>query len=350
MRVLQIGSQGQEVHTLQQHLNAQLTPSPRLKADGIFGSKTRSAVVAFQARWRLTQDGVVGPQTWSALGKTDATNVGGGVRVGVRDNDPTVSWKTPYGEAILDNFDIDSAALKPEHVDWLHTDLAPFLLKNPEYAIRIEGFTSRTGDALYNRELSRRRAEGVAKRLAVEGVNSNRWVIVSHGESQSKSKLEEDSQERAVLVTIRSHKPPHPKPKPKWEKGTPGKPDDEYVPWIPPNLDEKYEVIRTVNLTYCERFRTPGTNAVDRQVFPNKKVLVLERFVKKESTAVKKVTSQGRDRVDFSGARSILLSNWIEWAVATITDYEYSGSSPPPPFDLHSMNGDQIEALYRNTP
>jgi len=39
-----------------------------LNADGVFGPKTRDAVVAFQKKNGLTADGVVGPATWEAMG------------------------------------------------------------------------------------------------------------------------------------------------------------------------------------------------------------------------------------------------------------------------------------------
>ena len=39
------------------------------KVDGIFGKRTRAAVLAFQADAGITTDGVVGPRTWSALRK-----------------------------------------------------------------------------------------------------------------------------------------------------------------------------------------------------------------------------------------------------------------------------------------
>lgn len=39
-------------------------PGPR---DGVFGQKTKGAVIRFQARFRLTQDGTVGPRTWTKL-------------------------------------------------------------------------------------------------------------------------------------------------------------------------------------------------------------------------------------------------------------------------------------------
>ena len=38
-----------------------------ITADGRFGNGTRAAVKAFQKSRRLSQDGVVGPNTWTAL-------------------------------------------------------------------------------------------------------------------------------------------------------------------------------------------------------------------------------------------------------------------------------------------
>jgi len=40
-----------------------------LKADGIFGPKTKAAVIAFQKKNKLVADGIVGPKTWEALKK-----------------------------------------------------------------------------------------------------------------------------------------------------------------------------------------------------------------------------------------------------------------------------------------
>jgi murein DD-endopeptidase MepM/ murein hydrolase activator NlpD len=37
-------------------------------ADGIFGPKTKAAVIAFQKKHGLTADGIVGPKTWKAIG------------------------------------------------------------------------------------------------------------------------------------------------------------------------------------------------------------------------------------------------------------------------------------------
>lgn len=67
---LQSGSRGQQVSQLQYMLNvmAEYVPSiPPVAEDGIFGPRTREAVVAFQRFAGLPEDGIVGPQTWNAL-------------------------------------------------------------------------------------------------------------------------------------------------------------------------------------------------------------------------------------------------------------------------------------------
>lgn len=65
---LQVGSTGPSVVVLQTSLNriAQNYPAiPKIPAvDGVFGSRTRAAVVAFQQIFGLTADGIVGPATW----------------------------------------------------------------------------------------------------------------------------------------------------------------------------------------------------------------------------------------------------------------------------------------------
>lgn len=55
------GAQGPDVQALQKALH--LTP-----ADGLFGPATHTAVVAFQKKYNLLPDGVVGRMTWAALG------------------------------------------------------------------------------------------------------------------------------------------------------------------------------------------------------------------------------------------------------------------------------------------
>ena len=68
---LQVGSTGPNVVVIQTSLNriGQNYPAiPKIPAvDGIFGSRTRAAVIAFQQIFGLTPDGIVGPGTWYAL-------------------------------------------------------------------------------------------------------------------------------------------------------------------------------------------------------------------------------------------------------------------------------------------
>lgn len=63
--VLRTGSVGADVEVLQRRLT-ELGFAPG-QVDGRFGTRTRTAVVDFQERRGLGVDGIVGPQTWSAL-------------------------------------------------------------------------------------------------------------------------------------------------------------------------------------------------------------------------------------------------------------------------------------------
>ena len=64
--ILSMGSSGPDVTRLQHLLmSAGYNPGP---IDGIFGSMTHSAVMAFQRDSHIAIDGIVGPRTWTALG------------------------------------------------------------------------------------------------------------------------------------------------------------------------------------------------------------------------------------------------------------------------------------------
>ncbi len=67
METLRQGSRDMQVKLLQRLLNKK-GANPKLLEDGNFGPKTRAAVIAFQARERLPQDGTAGPTTWLRLG------------------------------------------------------------------------------------------------------------------------------------------------------------------------------------------------------------------------------------------------------------------------------------------
>ena len=67
---LQNGSIGEDVRKIQNWLNAissAYPDVPAVNADGIFGPLTQSAVLAFQSRFNLTADGIVGRITWNRL-------------------------------------------------------------------------------------------------------------------------------------------------------------------------------------------------------------------------------------------------------------------------------------------
>lgn len=65
MPLLRYGSRGEAVKTLQEKLNAKGYNSGNV--DGIFGTKTRAAVISFQKATGLGVDGIVGKLTWAKL-------------------------------------------------------------------------------------------------------------------------------------------------------------------------------------------------------------------------------------------------------------------------------------------
>lgn len=74
---LKLGASGELVQALQRTLNDRLSPSPGLSADGEFGRVTQTAVIRFQRSKRLPANGIVGPETWKALGAlvSDPTDI-----------------------------------------------------------------------------------------------------------------------------------------------------------------------------------------------------------------------------------------------------------------------------------
>jgi uncharacterized protein (TIGR02594 family) len=68
MNNLSVGDRGANVSKLQLLLDQHLPASLQLKADGVFGVRTRTALIAFQHSRGLEADGVAGPLTFRALG------------------------------------------------------------------------------------------------------------------------------------------------------------------------------------------------------------------------------------------------------------------------------------------
>ena len=90
--VLRQGSSGNDVLTLQYILNVIsefYANIPSVTQDGVFGSSTRQAVIAFQQMMQLSPDGIVGAATWQALYDT---------YLGILGNVPSINPDTGYVE------------------------------------------------------------------------------------------------------------------------------------------------------------------------------------------------------------------------------------------------------------
>lgn len=61
---MESGQQGATVKSAQTRLKATV---PTLVADGVFGSKTKNAVMAYQTTQGLAIDGIIGTHTWASL-------------------------------------------------------------------------------------------------------------------------------------------------------------------------------------------------------------------------------------------------------------------------------------------
>ena len=75
--ILSEGSIGEYVKSLQSYLNVVSNKYPTislLRVDGIFGPKTKAAVMEFQRIFELNQDGVVGYETWNKLSSATGGN------------------------------------------------------------------------------------------------------------------------------------------------------------------------------------------------------------------------------------------------------------------------------------
>lgn len=78
-------------------------------------------------------------------------------------------------------FEVNSDNIKSESHENLNK-LADFLKTYPAAKIMVHGHTDIQGDATYNKELSRKRAESVKKYLTEKGVNGSSITTKGHGE------------------------------------------------------------------------------------------------------------------------------------------------------------------------
>src|SRR2546423_1104169 len=66
-RVFRQGSRGECVRVIQYITTHHQYHARPLHPDGVFGSRTKAAVVHYQKYWGLKSDGVVGRSTWSKI-------------------------------------------------------------------------------------------------------------------------------------------------------------------------------------------------------------------------------------------------------------------------------------------
>lgn len=91
------GSTGEQVRTIQDKLKRWGYYDG--KVDGIFGSGTRKAVVAFQKKNGLAADGIVGPNTLRALGMNVSGSGSGSSSTSAQDHDVALLAKVISAEA-----------------------------------------------------------------------------------------------------------------------------------------------------------------------------------------------------------------------------------------------------------
>lgn len=91
------GASGEQVRTIQQKLKRWGYYDGAV--DGIFGSGTRKAVVAFQKKNGLAADGIVGPNTLRALGMSVSGSASGGSSTAAQDHDVALLAKVISAEA-----------------------------------------------------------------------------------------------------------------------------------------------------------------------------------------------------------------------------------------------------------
>lgn len=91
------GSTGDEVKQIQTKLKRWGYYNGNI--DGIYGTQTLNAVKYFQRKNGLTQDGIAGPKTLSAMGISSSNNSSGGSSSGTNSNDLNLLARLIYAEA-----------------------------------------------------------------------------------------------------------------------------------------------------------------------------------------------------------------------------------------------------------
>lgn len=148
----------QRIRWIQESLNRIL--GLKLKADGIMGPQTRSAIRNFQQKQKLLVDGIAGPATIRALMRSGATTPPSGIIA------PDV---IEPAAARLWDFDFDKSNLKPTHladIDKIADKIVASWSKGkPFFTVKVIGHTDPEGSPQYNQNLGLRRALAVRTAL-----------------------------------------------------------------------------------------------------------------------------------------------------------------------------------------
>jgi outer membrane protein OmpA-like peptidoglycan-associated protein len=117
---------------------------------------------------------------------------------------------TRVGDSIVLNmpsnitFDSDESDIKPQFYETLNSVALVFQEYDKTY-IDVVGHTDSDGSNAYNEDLSRRRAASVARYLAAQDLNRDRFEVEGRGEEEpiaSNSSARGKSQNRRVEITI----------------------------------------------------------------------------------------------------------------------------------------------------
>jgi N-acetyl-anhydromuramyl-L-alanine amidase AmpD len=229
----------------------------RLTVDGIMGPQTRSAIRSFQQKQGLTVDGNVGPNTEAALIKATGGGMPGPVIMM-----PTDTIKP--AAARLWKFDKNSAKLKESHMPDIEKVadrvVASWKAGQPIFTIYVKGHTSSEGPAQYNISLGNQRALAVRKALqkALERKQKNLSykvliLALSKGAKEpiGSNETEEGRLQNRRVEVFLSTKALLPKkpPKPPTPPPLPGMKD---IPWIWPWPDLRTPKLPTDDEPLCD--------------------------------------------------------------------------------------------------
>lgn len=176
------GSQGDDVKTLQEMLNQK---GYSLDTDGIFGSKTQSAVKDYQSKNSLTADGIVGSNTWNSLtsaasgSKSDTAAGSATANTGYQYTDYAESDTVAQARQLLEQK--QAQALGTYSSDW-QTQLSDTLnkiLNREEFSYDLNG------DALYQQYKDQYTTQG--KLAMMDAMGQAQTMTGGYGNSYAQS-------------------------------------------------------------------------------------------------------------------------------------------------------------------